>query len=311
MLNITLRRKARQFTKLVRSSAVERRSGTVHRPVLAKNGELGLTFIGHSGFFLQLGGKNIVIDPNFARWLFILKRLRKPGMHIRHLPAIDYVLVTHAHFDHLHRPSLRRIARRTKRLTGQAPVIIVPRHLHDLVADLGFRDVIELDWWQEYSTGADGDSYGDLTGAASPSPHRLTITHVPANHWGARVIRDTHRGFGGYVLRAGKHSIYHAGDTAYFEGFREIGERLRPELALLPIGAYHPESFRAVHTSPEDAMQAFLDLGSRWMVPMHYGTFRLSHEPMEEPVQRLQSAAQAAGVSENIHVLEEGVTQFF
>ncbi len=304
MLNITLRRKARQFTKLVRTSATERRSGTVHRPVLAKNGDLGITFIGHSGFFLQLGGKNIVIDPNFARWLFILKRLRKPGMHIRHLPPIDYVLVTHAHFDHLHRPSLRRIARRTRRLTGQAPIIIVPRHLHDLVADLGFREIIELDWWQEYATGANAVTNGN-------SESGLTITHVPANHWGARVIRDTHRGFGGYVIRAGKHSIYHAGDTAYFDGFRKIGQRLRPELALLPIGAYSPESFRAVHTSPEDAMRAFLDLGSRWMVPMHYGTFRLSHEPMEEPVQRLHSAAAAAGVSEKIRVLEEGVTKFF
>ncbi|HUR36964.1 MAG TPA: MBL fold metallo-hydrolase [Terriglobales bacterium] len=293
MLNITLRHKARQFSKLVRSSATEPRSGTVHRPVLADNDDLGITFIGHSGFFLQMGGKNIVIDPNFARWLFILKRLRKPGVHIRHLPSIDYVLVTHAHFDHLHRPSLRRIARRTKRITGVAPVIIVPRHLYDLVADLKFRNVIELDWWQDYS--ADG----------------LTITHVPARHWGARMIHDTHRGFGGYVLRSGEHSIYHAGDTAYFNGFREIGSRLRPKIALLPIGAYHPESFRAVHTSPEDAMQAFVDLGSRWMVPMHYGTFRLSHEPMEEPVQRLQAAAAAAGISEKVRVLEEGITKFF
>lgn len=293
MLNITLRRKARQFTKLVRSSATERRCGTVHRPVLTQNGDLGLTFIGHSGFFLQIGGKNIVIDPNFARWLFILKRLRKPGLHIRHLPPIDYILVTHAHFDHLHRPSLRRIARRTRRLTGKAPVVIVPRHLRDLVADLGFDEIIELDWWQEFS----------VVG--------ITVIHVPARHWGARVIRDTHRGFGGYVVRSGNHSLYHAGDTAYFDGFREIGERLRPEIALLPIGAYHPESFRAVHTSPEDAMQAFLDLGSQVMVPMHYGTFRLSHEPMDEPVQRLRAAASAAGMSEKIRVLEEGVTRFF
>lgn len=293
MLNITLRRKARQFTKLVRSSAAELRRGEVRRPLLTSNGDLGVTFIGHSGFFLQLGGNNIVIDPNFARWLFILKRLRRPGMHIQHLPPIDYILVTHAHFDHLHRPSLRRIARRTRRLAGKVPAIIVPRHLHDLVADLGFTDIIELDWWQEFTAGG------------------LTVTHVPARHWGARVIRDTHRGFGGYVLRSGEHSVYHAGDTAYFDGFREIGERLRPELALLPIGAYHPESFRAVHTSPEDAMQAFLDLGSRWMVPMHYGTFRLSHEPMEEPVQRLRAAADSAGVSDRVQVLEEGVTKFF
>lgn len=293
MLNITLRRKARQFTKLVGSSATQRCSGEVRRPVLTENGDLGVTFIGHSGFFLQMGGKNLVIDPNFARWLFILKRLRRPGTRIRFLPPIDYVLITHAHFDHLHRPSLRRIARRTRRLTGQAPAVIVPRHLHDLVADLGFREVVELKWWEEHNE--DG----------------LTFTHVPARHWGARMIRDTHRGFGGYVIRAGKHSVYHAGDTAYFDGFREIGRRLRPELALLPIGAYHPESFRAVHTSPEDAMQAFLDLGASCMVPMHYGTFRLSHEPMDEPVRRLQAAAAGAGVSDKVKVLEEGVTRFF
>jgi len=114
---------------------------------------------------------------------------------------------------------------------------------------------------------------------------------VPSRHWGARVIKDSHRGYGGYVLRSGKHSVYPAGDTAYFAGFREIGKRLSPELALLPIGAYNPEQFRNVHTSPADAMRAFLDLNSRWMVPMHYGTFRLSHEPVEEPLQLLAEEA--------------------
>jgi L-ascorbate metabolism protein UlaG (beta-lactamase superfamily) len=139
----------------------------------------------------------------------------------------------------------------------------------------------------------------------------LSVTHVPSRHWGARVIKDMHRGYGGYVLRNGTHSLYHAGDTAYFDGFREIGERLAPELALLPIGAYHPPPFRNVHTSPEDAVRAFLDLKSRWMVPMHYGSFRLSHEPMDEPLRLLASEAEAAGVKEKVVVLEEGVTRFF
>jgi L-ascorbate metabolism protein UlaG (beta-lactamase superfamily) len=139
----------------------------------------------------------------------------------------------------------------------------------------------------------------------------VEITATPANHWGARIIRDMHRGFGGYVLRSGKHSIYHSGDTAYFEGFHEIGNRLKPEVAMLPIGAYHPPSFRAVHTSPEDAVQAFCDLKARWMVPMHYGTFKLSHEPMEEPVQRLRVDAQRHGIADRVLVLEEGVTRLF
>jgi L-ascorbate metabolism protein UlaG (beta-lactamase superfamily) len=125
------------------------------------------------------------------------------------------------------------------------------------------------------------------------------------------VLPNNHRGYGGYVLRDSRHSLYHAGDTAYFPGFREIGERLAPELALLPIGAYNPPSFRNVHASPADATRAFLDLNARWMVPMHYGTFRLSHEPMEEPLQLLEKEAKAAGIEDRVVVLEEGVTRLF
>ena len=113
------------------------------------------------------------------------------------------------------------------------------------------------------------------------------------------------------MLKAGRHSVYHAGDTAYFSGFSEIGRRLAPELALLPIGAYNPAQFRNVHADPADAMRAFLDLKSRWMVPMHYGTFRLSHEPVEEPLQLLDQEARAAGIEDKVVVLEEGVTRFF
>jgi L-ascorbate metabolism protein UlaG (beta-lactamase superfamily) len=293
MLGITIRRKARQFGTLVRRSALTPRTGVARKPVLARRGELGVTFIGHSSFFLQIGGRNILVDPNFARWIFVLKRLRRPGLKLRELPAIDAVLVSHAHFDHLHRPSLRAIAWLTRRKTGKRPAIIVPRHVRDLVSDLGYGRVIELDWWQSVQLG------------------NVEVTHVPSRHWGARIVRDVHRGYGGYVVRSGEHSIYHAGDTAYFDGFREIGERLKPEVALLPIGAYHPDSFRRVHTSPEDAVQGFLDVGARWMVPMHYGTFRLSYEPVDEPVERLKADAKRRGIEKKICVLEEGVTKFF
>ena len=291
--NSALRKRARQFGSLVRHSVVTPRTGHTHKPSLAGNGQMGVTFIGHSSFFLQLGGENILIDPNFARWLFVLKRLRQPGLQVRDLPPVDLVLVTHAHFDHLHRPSLRAIVRQTKLRHQPAPTIVVPHHVFDLVSDLGFDNVVELDWWNSYR-------------------HRgLTITHVPSQHWGARVIEDSHRGYGGYVLRSHKHSLYHAGDTAYFSGFREIGQRLAPELALLPIGAYNPPSFRSVHANPADATRAFLDLNSRWMVPMHYGTFRLSHEPMDEPLQLLEREARAAGIEDRVVVMDEGVTRFF
>jgi L-ascorbate metabolism protein UlaG (beta-lactamase superfamily) len=291
MLSTAIRRKAGQFARLARHSAMTPRTGLIRKPVLAKRGELGLTFIGHSSFFVQIGGKNVVIDPNFARWIFVLKRLRRAGLRLRDLPPIDAVLVTHAHFDHLHRPSLRTIARLTRIKSGKRPIIIVPRHVRDLVSDLGFARVIEMEWWESLKLSS------------------LEITHTPAKHWGARVIRDTHRGYGGYVLQGARHSLYHSGDTAYFEGFGEIGERLKPEIALLPIGAYYPASFRNVHTSPEDAVQGFRDLGARWMVPMHYGSFRLGHEPIEEPLVRLKADARRQGIEKQLLVMEEGVTR--
>jgi L-ascorbate metabolism protein UlaG (beta-lactamase superfamily) len=291
--NPALRNRARQFGRLVRHSAVTPRSGQSYKPKLVSNGQMGVTFIGHASFFVQMAGQNLVIDPNFAPWLFVLKRLRQPGLRLHDLPPIDLVLVTHAHFDHLHRPSLRTIAHKTRQKRGLAPTIVVPHHVFDLVSDLGFDDVVELDWWNSFR-------------------HRgLTVTHVPSRHWGARIIRDSHRGYGGYVLRDHKHSLYHAGDTAYFSGFREIGRRLSPELALLPIGAYNPPSFRNVHANPADATRAFLDLEARWMVPMHYGTFRLSHEPIDEPLQLLAREAKAAGIQDRVLVLEEGVTRLF
>jgi len=288
-----MRKRATQFSRLVRHSAVTPRFGETHTPRLASNGDLGVTFIGHASFFVQIGGRSVLIDPNFARWLFVLKRLRRPGLRVRDLPSIDLVLVTHAHFDHLHRPSLRAIVQNNLRTSGTAPAIIVPTHVSDLVADLGFSEIIELDWWK---SSHDGD---------------LEVTHVPSRHWGARILKDSHRGYGGYVLQAGKHSVYHAGDTAYFAGFREIGRRLSPELALLPIGAYNPPQFRNVHANPADATRAFLDLNARWMVPMHYGSFRLSHEPMDEPLQLLDEEARSHGIEDRVFVLQEGITRFF
>lgn len=270
-----------------------RRTGKTGKPALVGEDQLGLTFIGHSSFFVQIGGMNVMIDPIFAKWLFVLKRLRQPGVRIRDLPAIDVVLVSHAHFDHLHRPSLRAIVRNNLRRRAAPPVIVIPRHVTDLVSDLGFRKIVELEWWQAHTEG------------------RLTITHTPSQHWGARIMRDMHRGFGGYVLQTDEQSLYHSGDTAYFHGFHEIGRRLAPEIALLPIGAYHPPSFRNVHTNPADAVRAFLDLGAEWMVPMHYGTFRLSHEPMDEPLQFLDREARAHGVRDRVLVLQEGITKIW
>lgn len=267
--------------------------GEPQKPVSAEKNELGVTFIGHSSFLLQAGGQNILCDPVFAKWLILLRRHRRPGVTIKDLPTIDLVLLSHAHMDHLNRPSLRKIIRRTLRLTGKAPVVVVPSKVEDVVQDLGFSRIIALEWWQ------------------SVVINGLNITHTPARHWGTRWFHDHERGFGGYMIEGGAKSVYYSGDTAYFNGFSEIGRRFHPEIALLPIGAYSPDSYRSVHTSPEDALHAFADLGAQVMVPMHYGTFWLSQEPLTEPLPRLLRAAERAGLRDRICVVPEGHTEIF
>lgn len=285
-------RKLGQLWRLVRESHADPIEGEPRLPLAVGEHEAAITFIGHSSFLLQLGGHNVLIDPVFATRLILLRRRRVAGVRVGDLPRIDAVLLTHAHMDHLNRPSLRAVTREMRRRKVPAPIAIVPHGVEDLVADLGFSAIESLRWWQSTQVG---------------KAAQLRITMTPAKHWGARMFNDTHRGFGGYLLDSpGSPRIYHSGDTAYYQGFAEIGRKLQPEIALLPIGAYFPDSYRAVHTSPEEALQAFLDLGADIMVPMHYNTFRLGREPMDEPLPRLLRAAEAAGVEECVHPLAEG-----
>jgi L-ascorbate metabolism protein UlaG (beta-lactamase superfamily) len=281
--------KLRQLWRLVRESHAQPLAGEPIVPPVIATDETAITFIGHSSFLIQTAGRALLIDPVFATRLILLRRQRHPGVRISDLPPIDAVLLTHAHMDHLNRPSLKAVLREMRRRGLPAPIVIVPRGVEDLVHDLGFSQIEALEWWET----------ARLTD--------LTVTAVPARHWGARMFRDTHRGFGGYVLRSESGpALYHSGDTAYFSGFKEIGVRLRPEIALLPIGAYFPDSYRAVHTSPEEALRAFVELKARVMIPMHYNSFRLGREPMNEPLPRLLDAATRMGVNNQVVALGEG-----
>jgi len=268
-------------------SLFEKRGGLRPRTIFPElsPGQICITWIGHASFLIQTPEHSVLIDPNWAKWLKVVKRLKLPGVELRDLPDVDLVLVTHAHFDHLDRKTLRAVA-------SEQP-IVVPRNVGKLVHGLGFERVQELDSWETLRHG------------------NLRITLTPARHWGARVLHDSHRGFGGFFIEYAGRTVFHAGDTAYFEGFREIGERADIDIALLPIGAYDAPTKRDVHMNPEEALRAFVELRAATMVPMHYGTFRLSYEPMHEPPVRLREKAAEMGLSDRICVLGEGEPRVF
>lgn len=275
------------FREMVWKALITPRFGQHRRPEFPTltEGKMAVTWIGHASFLVQFTDLNVLIDPNFANWLFLLKRIKRAGLRIADLPPIDLVLLTHAHFDHFHKPSLRRLP--------QPKIGVMPWGVGDLARGLGFGRIIELERWESFSHGS------------------WSVTLTPSKHWGARTIRDEHRGFGGFVLEHQGRRIYHAGDSAYFDGFQEIGERFAPEVALLPIGAYYPDSFRNVHMGPDEAIKVFHDLRAQWFVPMHFGAFKLSFEDLQDPPRWLEHLAREHELEHRIRFLEEGVPEVF
>ncbi|NQX61473.1 MBL fold metallo-hydrolase [Paenibacillus qinlingensis] len=234
--------------------------------------EVTITWIGHSTFLLQVGGMTIVTDPVWATRMGFTPRLEAPGLSIEEIPPVDVILLSHAHYDHLHVGSL-------KKLRG-TPYVLVPEGLGSKLRKLGFSTVYELPWWGSQTIG------------------QLEFHFVPAQHWTRRTLTDTNTSlWGGWLVKRSAVSegtqvppaIYFAGDSGYFEGFREIGAKF-PGIgyALMPIGAYEPEWFMGMqHVSPEEAVQAFLDVGAKQFIPMHYGAFRLADDTPKEALDRL------------------------
>ncbi len=233
--------------------------------------DLSAVWLGHATLLIRIGGKTILTDPVFVNRVGVgfglftggPKRLVAPALSIRELPPIDLILLSHAHFDHLDRPTLARLPTRTP--------IITSGHTRDLVTDIGFRRVTELRW---------GESLLFDT---------LRVTARQVRHWGARTFRDDHRGFNAYLIEstAGPpRRVLYGGDTAYQDYFRDIG---RVDLAILGIGGYNP--WLASHANPEQAWEMANHLNADYLLPMHHSTFRLSYEPRHEPMERLLTAA--------------------
>ena len=237
-----------------------------------------VTFIGHSTFLMQTAAGNVLTDPMYSSRAGPLnvvgpRRVRAPAVHFDDLPPISMVLLSHNHYDHCDRRTLRRLAHRFD------PLVVTPLGNAPLIRSCGIRRIEELDWWQ----------------ASTVSDLPLTLT--PARHFSARTPFDRNRAlWGGFVLQASSIRIFFAGDTAYGSFFREIRERLGPiDLALLPIGAYEPRWFmQSVHMNPPEAVQAHLDLGTPLSVGMHFGTFPMTTEGIDEPLRALDEACRAS-----------------
>ncbi|WP_240418743.1 MBL fold metallo-hydrolase [Paenibacillus periandrae] len=233
-----------------------------------------ITWIGHSTFLLQTAGLNIVTDPVWASRMGFAKRLTEPGLTISELPEIDVILLSHGHYDHLHVSSLRAMPGR--------PQLLVPEGLGSMMRRKGFKAVVELTWWESIAIG--GAVFHFV-----PAQHwtRRTLWDTNTSHWGGWIIEG--EGDGGSSAQGYGGSIYFAGDSGYFDGFKQIGERYgRLQYVLMPIGAYEPEWFMSMqHVTPEEAVQAFMDVKGEVFIPMHYGAFRLADDTAHEALSRL------------------------
>lgn len=243
--------------------------------------ELAVTFIGHSTFLVRIGDLAVLTDPVWATHAGPFgrvgpARVRAPGLALERLPRVDLVLLSHNHYDHLDPAALADVGRRWR------PRLVTPLGNGDYLPRGATPDLRELDWWEA----------ADLPGGAR-------VTAVPAQHFSARTPFDRNRAlWSGFVLEHRGWRVCFAGDTGYGAHFGEIGARFPGiHLALLPIGAYDPRWFMGpVHTDPEEAVRAHVELGARRSIAMHFGTFQLTDEPIDEPATRLAAERARRGL---------------
>jgi len=256
-----------------------------------------VTWIGHATLLVQMDHVTFLTDPIWSERASPVdfagpKRAQPPGLALDALPPIDFVLVSHDHYDHLDVETLGALAKR-----DPTTRFVVPLENTPTLAEAGVTNVVELDWNQ--SVEIDG----------------VRIVCLPAQHWSGRSLTDRRQTlWASWAVLGPERSFYFGGDTGYFAGFAGIGATHGPfDLAALPIGAYAPaEMMHYWHMTPEEALQAGRDLRAERFLPIHYGTFDLSDEPPDEPPRRFRAAADAAEMDpESLYVLRVGETREF
>jgi L-ascorbate metabolism protein UlaG (beta-lactamase superfamily) len=262
------------------------------RPSLAADG-IRATWINHATFLLETPQGNFLTDPVYSTCCGPFgrigpRRVHAPGIPLRDLPEIHFVLLSHDHYDHCDLPTLRLLSQ------AHEPLAITPLGNHGLVARAGFSRIIELDWWQTHTH----------------TPN-LSITVTPTQHWSNRLSGGRYsRLWGGFFIKAGGRRLYFVGDTGYNSTlFTGIGRKLGPpDLAMIPIGAYEPRWFmREQHCNPAEAVQIHCDVGAHTSLAMHWGTFQLTDEGRDEPPRALSSALAEAHISpQDFQIMEPG-----
>lgn len=279
-----------RWPRRVENTAIPR----VHEPVAA--GRVALTFVNHATFLIQFHGLNILTDPMWSDRASPVgfagpKRVRKPGIAFADLPRIDLVLISHNHYDHL---DVRTLALLNENF---APRVIAPLGTRELIASTGIKEIHELDWWETI----------EIDGG-------LNVTFTPTQHFSARGMFDRQKALWGSYMVEEQKRIYFGADSGYSRHFAEIRDRLgSPDLAMLGMGAYEPRWFmRSMHMNPAEAVRAHMDLGSRHSIGMHFGTFQLSAEGIDQPKEDLRAALAEEGIPESEFVTQpEGETTVY
>lgn len=234
-----------------------------------------ITWIGHSTFLIQIAGKNIITDPIFGSLSFVFRRLVPSVIKVSDLPPIDYILVSHNHFDHMDSKSLQDI-----KLRFPSVKVLVPMGDKQWFDKHDFADVCELMWWDEI---------------VDPIIKDLKITFLPANHWSQRTLFDKNKSlWGSWMIQIATFKIYFAGDTSWGNHFAQIGDEFKDiDIACMPIAPGEPRDWmKETHINAREAVQAFIKLRAKTFVPMHWGTFHLGFDDFYTPIKLLKSSWQ-------------------
>ena len=249
--------------------------------------QLNVTWLGHSSLMTNIDGYKILTDPVFENRISLLGPTRYNGnvpIKISELPNLDLVLITHNHYDHLNKFSIKALNEKVK-------LFVVPVTIGKILTSWGIssKKIIELNWWQEFKI-----------------DDNLLIVFTPTQHFSGRGLFDNNKTlWGSYVVKSRNHKIFFSGDSGYFNGFKQIGDKYGPfDITFIECGAYN-ELWHTVHMFPEETMQAHIDLKGRILHPIHWGTFNLSLHSWFEPMERISKAAEKNGVTLALPIVGE------